>query len=79
MKSAPVVVKAGVFQSCKDMWLDPETFYMAEIVQTNESYSKYFIKLSHKYIAGCCLEVGKWTSIHDAEEWLQKFMEKKDA
>lgn len=76
MKKTPVRVNTGVYKSCKDVWLDPKVFYMAEICSTDDSYPKYFIKLSHKYIAGCCTEVGNFLSASAAEEWLDKFLEK---
>lgn len=78
MKKAPVR-NTGVF---KDVWLDYKAFYMAEICPLEgTNYPKYFIKLSHKYIAGCCVEIGNFVSADAAEEWLENFWrkDKKDA
>jgi hypothetical protein len=77
MKIAPVRVTTGVHTSCKDVYLDPDVFYMAEFCVTDDKYPKYYIKLSHKYIPGCCIPVGSFMDEGSARDWLIKFLETK--
>lgn len=56
----------------KRVCIDTESYYMAEISDRYPLGQGYYVRLSHKYIAGVSIEIGIFVSEWLAHSWIQK-------
>ena len=67
-------VWVDLLQPQKRVCINTESYYMAEINDRKPRGQGYFVKLSHKYIAGVSIEIGVFISVLTAENWIEKYL-----